>query len=289
MLAYLLAYPLLWLISKLPFPALIKLSDVVAWLLESVIRYRQDVVNENLKNAFPEKSDNERAAIAHQFYRHLSDRLFETIKMQSVTKVELLERVTFPEYQKATSLVDQGQGIVAVMGHCGSWEMACLAASAFLPQYSLYSVFTPVANHYFNQFFIQMRSRFGMRLYSMKEMVQHLRRGLGQTAIGMYVADQGHSNPDRAYWRQFLNQETNFMTGPARFALAHQSALVFVEIRQIGRMRYAVVPAVLTATPQLFSESALTDMFVDRLEDQIQNNPADWLWSHKRWKHKKKK
>ncbi|MFN8277804.1 MAG: hypothetical protein U0T84_09985 [Chitinophagales bacterium] len=289
MLAYLLVYPLLWLISKLPFAALIKLSDAVAWLLESVIRYRHDVVYENLKNAFPDKRDEERAAIAHKFYRHLSDRLFETIKMQSITKAELLNRVSFPEYEKATSLVDRGQSIVAVMGHCGSWEMACLAASAFLPEYSLYSVFTPVANRYFNQYFIQLRSRFGMRLYSMKEMVQHLRRGFGEASIGMYVADQGHSNPDRAYWRQFLHQETNFMTGPARFALAHQSALVFVDIRQTGRMRYAVVPEVLTTTPQLCSETALTDMFVNRLEQQIRQNPADWLWSHKRWKHKKKK
>ncbi|MFN8308598.1 MAG: hypothetical protein U0T73_01425 [Chitinophagales bacterium] len=285
MLLFYCSFPLLWLLSKLPFRVLIGLSDFLSFLLEHLIRYRRNVVEANLRKAFPNESDASLKNIRSQFYTHLADRIFETIKMITVTKEELLKRVTFLNPELATNFLKQGRSVIAVMGHCGSWEMACLAASAYLPDLYLYSVYTPVNNHSFNNFFKEVRSRFGMHLFSMKEMIPMLRNGFGEPAIGMYVADQGHSNPRRAYWRQFLNQDTNFMTGPARFCKAHDAAFIYVQILQTERMKYRIHPILLSESPQRFSEEQLTDMFVEELTNQIKKSPADWLWSHKRWKH----
>jgi KDO2-lipid IV(A) lauroyltransferase len=75
--------------SLLPFFILYGISDFFAFLLYHVIRYRKDVVLNNLAIAFPEKSIAERKKIARKFYQYFTDSFIETIKFISISKKEL--------------------------------------------------------------------------------------------------------------------------------------------------------------------------------------------------------
>ena len=82
-LAFYIVYPLLKLISILPFKLLYLLSDIVFVLMYTIFGYRKKVVRANLKLAFPEKTSNERNKIMRAFYRHLCDLIFEAIKIHA--------------------------------------------------------------------------------------------------------------------------------------------------------------------------------------------------------------
>ncbi len=285
MLGYYLTIPFVYLLSYLPFGVLYAIGDVVAVLLHRVIGYRKKLIVQHLQQAFPAKSGEEINVLVRQYYRHLGDRIAESIKCTTISRSELLRRCKVENYELVESLCRQGKNVVAVLGHSGSWEMACLSASIYIAGYKKYAVYTAASNKYFNNFLKQTRGRFGMQLISMKEMPAYLRYGFGGVAVGMYLADQGHSNPRRAYWTNFLNRETGFMTGPARFAKAHNGALIFVKVKQQKRGYYSIENVLLAEDVQNCTEQELTERFVRMLEKQIHESPSDWLWSHKRWKH----
>lgn len=284
---YYLVVPFLYLLSWLPMGVLYLLADVTAFVLRVVVRYRRKVVMQNLCNSFPEKSEAELNTVAGDFYHNLADRMVEGIKCISISREDILKRCPVENYQLVESYCKQGRSVVAVLGHCGSWEMACLSSSIYIDKYTKYSIYTAGRNKQFDDFLKRTRGRFGMQLISMQQTPHYLRHGFGGVSVGMYLADQNHSNPKRAYWTKFLHQDTPFMTGAARFAKAHNSVLLFVKVKQLKRGYYSIENITLEENPNNFTEQQLTEKFVKALEQQIQERPADWLWSHKRWKHKR--
>ncbi|MBK7149324.1 MAG: lysophospholipid acyltransferase family protein [Bacteroidetes bacterium] len=277
----------LQLLSRLPVAWWYLIADVIAFLLQHVFRYRRSVVQKNLYQSFPEKSKEELASITKEFYKNLSDRIVESILCIGIRKEEILKRAIVTNYNLVENLCAEGKNVVAVLGHCGSWEMACLSSSIYIDKYLKYAIYTPSRNADFDKKLKEVRGKFGMKLISMQETPKYLRQGLGETSVGMFLADQSHSNPKRAYWSVFLHQETAFMTGPARFAKAHQAAFVFVKVTQVHRGYYEIENILIEKDPTAFTENELTERFVRMLENQIRETPADWLWSHRRWKHKK--
>lgn len=284
---YYLVVPFLYLISFLPFGLLYLLADVIAFVLRVVIGYRRKVVFENLRKSFPQKTEAELNNIAKEFYRNLADRIVEGLKCISLSKEEILKRCPVENYNLVEGYCKQGRSVVAVLGHSGSWEMACLSSSIYIDNYIKYSIYTAGRNQQFDDFLKRTRGRFGMQLISMQQTPNYLRHGFGGVSVGMYLADQNHSNPKRAYWTNFLNQDTPFMTGAARFAKAHNSVLIFVKVKQKRRGYYSIENVLLEENPADYTEQQLTEKFVHAFEEQISEKPADWLWSHKRWKHKR--
>lgn len=278
-----------WLIYKLPYNAKVGLSDFVAFLLQKVVRYRKKVVMQNLSSALPQKNEQELAVIVKAFYRHLSDRVIEGLEMVHYNEHDALESCSVENYALVKNELQKGKSVVAVLGHCGSWELACLRASLEIKNDAKqYAVYTKISYRPLNEYVKKSRGKYGMQLFSMQEIAKQLRSGLGEKSVGMYLADQNHSNPKRAYWTNFLNQDTPFMTGPARFARAWNASIVYVEIKQKARFRYAIHLELLKENAQEDTPEKLTQLFVERLEKQLHENPADWLWSHRRWKHQRK-
>lgn len=281
-------FALMRLAAKLPYNMLYKISDVIAFLLNHVFRYRKAVIHKNITASFPEKSKQDIQSIADKFYKHLADRIIESVICTGISKSDLLERVKVVNYNLVEDLCAEGKNVVAVLGHCGSWEMACLASSIYIDEYLKYAIYTPSRNIHFDNALKETRGRFGMQLISMQQAPYFLRKGFGHTSVGMFLADQSHSNPARAYWTPFLNRETAFMNGAARFARAHNAAYIFVKVTEKTRGYFDIENILIEKDSNRFTENELTEKFVRLLENQIISEPSDWLWSHKRWKHIKK-
>ena len=112
------------------------------------------------------------------------------------------------------------------------------------------------------------------------------KKELKELSLVAFIADQSPTKPERAYWTTFLNQPTGFFTGAERYARAHNCAVVYGKVVQRKKGYYTGEFIPITDNAANETENFVTEKFVRLLEDQIKEHPADWLWSHKRWKHK---
>ncbi len=100
-LIYYLALPFIYLLSILPFRVLYFISNGVYFLLYRVLGYRRQVVFDNLKNSFPEKTDAEINAISKRYYKYLCDLFLETFKTLTISKATMQKHCYFTPEAKA--------------------------------------------------------------------------------------------------------------------------------------------------------------------------------------------
>jgi KDO2-lipid IV(A) lauroyltransferase len=288
MILYILVLPFLYLMAFLPTGWLYLVANGIAWILEYVVKYRRAVVYNNLHNSFPDKTDAEIAGIAHDFYRYFADVMVENIKATTISQKELMERVAVPGVREIFQPYwDRRQNVVIILGHSGAWQWAGLVAPSLIPQ-RLFAFYNPLTNKYFDGFIKRSRSRYGMHLVSMRDYLRHVRAKFNDvSSLHFFLFDQSPSNVRRAYWTTFMNQETGFYYGPAHFAQEHNCAVLYVAVRYQSRGKYLATITPITDDPRSMLAAEIIEQSVRLLEQQIQEQPADWLWSHKRWKRKR--
>lgn len=279
--------PLLYLISLLPFPLFYKLSDVICFLIYNVIGYRKKVVFENLKNSFPEKSNKELKHIEKQFYHYLCDLFLETLKTLTISKEEAIKRCKFSEQtlKILNDLSENKQSCILVMGHYGNWEWAGNSFSLQCKQ-QLYVIYHPLSNKNFDKLMYDMRTRFGTKLYAMKDTMREMIRNRNEINATAFIADQTPA-PEHAYWTTFLNQDTPVFWGTEKIAQKLNYPVIYITIKKVKRGYYIIDSEVLVAEPKNTKEGEISEMHTRKLQKDIISQPEIWLWSHRRWKHKK--
>jgi len=101
------------------------------------------------------------------------------------------------------------------------------------------------------------------------------------------VSDQSPSKKNLHYWTTFLNQDTAILTGPERMAKQTGFAIVYGDVTKVKRGYYQTQYICLTEQPTEEPENSLTERYARLMEATILRDPAYWLWTHKRWKHKR--
>lgn len=286
MLTYYLIVPFLYLFAYLPSPVLYKLADVLAFFLRSVFKYRKEVVITNLRNSFPEKSEPEIEQIAKDSYTHLADRVVENIKCLTIKPEEYWSRCVPDNIELLNQLYEEGRDVVLMIAHINCWEYAGYVAHT-LTKFKIFGVYSPAKNKYFNDLIVSTRGKLGMNLVSMKNTSSYFKEKLDERTFHVFFTDQSPSNPDNAYWTKFLNQDTAFFYGGARYAVKHNCVPVYAKILQIKRGYYRVYLSKIKEDVSNCTPDDIVQGFAEKLEAQLKERPADWLWSHKRWKHKR--
>ncbi len=273
----------MYLISLLPFFVLYGISDFFAFLLDRVIKYRKDIVLNNLKIAFPEKTDEERQQIGKQFYQYFSDSFVETIKFLSISKKQMLRRTT-GTYDIINKLISEGKTINLLCGHQFNWEYANLLYSSEL-KVPFVTVYLPVKNKIFNRLMYTIRTRFNAILVSPSEFGSKLHHVFNNQYALVLAADQSPATPKSGYWINFFNRPTSFLIGPEKSAVRKRSAVVFVGFKRVKRGYYHFESVLLTDDASKVSKRGeLTLLYRDALQKTITNDPANYLWSHRRFK-----
>lgn len=286
MITYYLVVPFLYLFSYLPTTVLYKLADVLAFVLRDIVGYRKQVVLTNLRNSFPEKNEEEIQQIAKETYTHLADRVVENIKCLTISEAEFLNRCQVENIEVLTKLYDEGRDVVLMIAHTGSWEWAGYVAHT-LTKFKIYGVYSPASNKYFNDLIIGTRGKMGMNLISMKDTSNYFKQKKDERTFHVFFTDQSPSNPNNAYWTKFMNQDTAFFYGGARYAVKHNCIPVFANIIQVKRGYYRVRLTVIKEDVTNCTPDEIVQGYAELLEKQLRALPSDWLWSHKRWKHKR--
>jgi len=284
-LSFYLVYPWIYLIASLPFKILYRISDFLYFVLW-FSGYRKTVVIQNLTNSFPEKSSQEIEILSKTYFRYLCDLTLETLKTLKMTAEENREHCHFHKADWLDKFYEEKKSFIIVMGHYGNWEWAgpCFTLNT---KFQLVVIYRPLKNTYFEKMLSRMRTRFGTRITATKNTLRDMvanRKNLTATAL---LADQTANIPENAYWTTFLNQETAVFVGPEKLAVKFNYPVVYMNIQRTKRGYYEIIPELLFSNPGETSENEISEVFTKRLEKQIIQDPSTWLWSHKRWKHKR--
>lgn len=240
----------------------------------------------NLRNSFPEKSEKELKKIAQKFYRHLADLIVESIKLFTISATELRKRqwLTNPELPKR--LFDEKKSLMLVTGHIGNWEWAGTVAPYFVPYHSIV-IYRKLRNRFFDKKIRETRGKFGLELANAKEVKTYLDSKRDELIMVVSVSDQSPYNPNRSYWMDFLNQPTAVQLGAESNARQYDMAVVYADIKKVKRGYYETTLHPLFENAKETEVGEITEKFTRVLEEKIREKPEYWLWSHKRWKHKK--
>jgi len=281
-------YAVNWIITLLPLRVLYIFSDLLFVILYYFPSYRRKVVSANLKNSFPEKSAEELAATEKKFYRHLADLFIETLKLTHMSNKQLLRRFTFNNPELMERLYKEGRNVVLVHSHYNNWEWL----GARLPLYTNYNsvgVYKPLRNKLFDRFLNNLRSKNNLELAPMSGVVREIIKNRKNNTLSFYgiIADQTPAKRDIKYWTNFLNQETPVYLGPERIVVKYDMALVFLNVQKVKRGHYSLTSELMFEHTAGLPEYLITETHVKRLEEIIREKPEFWIWSHRRWKHKK--
>jgi Kdo2-lipid IVA lauroyltransferase/acyltransferase len=279
---YYIIYPVLYFFSLMPFFILYGISDFFAFLLYHVVRYRKDIVLNNLKIAFPEKTEQERIKISKKFYQYFTDTFIETLKFISISKKQLLKR-SIGSFDLINDLIDKGYNINLMAGHQFNWEYANLLYSINL-KIPFVGIYIPISNKIFQRIFSDLRSRYGTVLISAPDFKNKMHDVFKEQYLLALAADQNPSNPAAGYWINFFNRATPFVSGPEKGAISKNAAVVYVGFRKIKRGFYGFDVTLLSENGGATTEGELTCLYRDILEKTIRQDPANYLWSHRRFK-----
>ena len=274
-----------YLFSLLPFWFLYLFSDFLYLIIYYVVKYRRRVVRNNLRNAFPEKTDAERLKIEKDYFKYMADLLVETFKMVSISEKELRKRMHMTNPEIVDHYFSQGKSIIAAAGHYGNWEMSALAFGLLTPNKTII-VYKPLTNPTFDAFLNKQRARFGSMLVTMKQTLRTIIGLKNERIVSVLASDQTPGVNEVNYFTTFLNQPTAVFLGIEKIAKMTDAAVVFYRIERVKRGYYTYTLVPLIDNPKETAEYEITNTHVAYLDKQIKETPQYWLWSHKRWKFK---
>lgn len=282
-------YPVLYLISLLPFFILNFISFNLYSLVYYVLGYRKQVVLENLKKSFPNKSIKEINQISKNFYKHFCDLVIENIKLISISNEKFMKYCYFTPnaLQLFNHYHNQNKTIILALGHNGNWEWS-LIAHQLNYKHNIVGIYHPLSNKNMDSLISKLRNRGSVNLVTMQNSLRFLIGYKPQTkpgSIGL-IADQTPPK-ESSFWFTFLNQDTPFFGGPEKMAKKFDIPILFVAMRKVKRNTYELDAKLITEKPNETIEGEITQNYANYLQELIIEQPEYWLWSHKRWKHKR--
>lgn len=274
---------LLSLISKIPFALLYCVADGIYLLNRYLIGYRYDVVRKNLRNSFPERSEQELEILTQKIFRNLIDSLVESIKGTDISREELESRLDIDVSQRVRELIDQKKGVIYLSAHYCNWEWLLLYCCLHLP-HPFVVAYQPFHNRRFDEFMLKTRTRFGCRAIPSRDLVRPVIKQRKMLKTLALLADQTPARNEKQYWTKFLNQDTAFIDGTDSLAWLTGMSVVFVKMRRVKRGHYVVSLDVMAEPPYEKTGHVIVERYARELEAMILSDPSAWLWSHRRWK-----
>ena len=282
-----LAYPFLFIVSRLPFPVFYKLSDLVCFFLYRVFGYRKAAVRSNLKLAFPDYSDEKLSAIERKFYSHLCDLFLEIIKSMGMSKEEMIKRFHVKNIDVLTQFEKENRSVFLMCGHYASWEW--MMSLGYHMKHKGYGIYKPISNPYFDNLIKKIRSRHDAYMISQRKAAEEIKRMEDNDERGVFgfASDQSPRPKPLTYWRSFMGIQVPVFTGAERMAREFNIPVVYAKMNRIKRGYYEVEFKLLTATPNELPPNGITDTYTEWLEAQIKEDPSQYFWTHNRFKHTK--
>ena len=272
-------------ISRLPFSLLYFLSDVASFILFHIVRYRRHISYQNIRNSFPDKTEQQIEYIQKSTYRHLTDSLVETIKAKTISDSEIASRVKLEGFEEIQHLVRKGKSVFMLTAHTAPTEWVSFAAHLKY-DFVIDPVYKPIHSKSLDKFIFSMRSRHQSTPIPYKALAKDvILRKSAKRSIAM-LADLEPRARDQSLDIKFLNQSTRFFLGSEKIIKLTGFPAFFIAIKKTTRGHYQANAIRLSLNPKNLEPHVLTKKYACCVEELIVNNPPTWLWTHKRWKNR---
>lgn len=273
------------LISRLPLKVLYLFSDVLFILIFYISGYRKKIVSVNLKNSFPEKSDSELLKIRKQFFRNLSDYIVETIKSFTISSHELRVRVQHINQEVFHEAHAEGKNMILLCGHVFNWEWIT-ALATIVPQEKSHPVYRKMQNSFWEEQLRKIRNSYGNESIEATDVVKHIFRNKNDgNSIYMFVADQTPHISQVDVGISFLNQKTPVFIGYDKLATRMDLQFVYCDMKKVKRGYYQINYIRILPDGEKFENFEVVNKFHKMLKKTIEKDPANYLWSHRKWKY----
>jgi len=261
-------------------------SSVLYFLAYRIIGYRKKTVFENLKLVYPDKTDIELKGIAKSFYKHLCDLIFETIKTLSISENGLKKRYRYTNLELLNEYYDKNRSVLVMCGHYANWEWSGILGRQM--KYQGFGVYKKLDNPYFDKLVRKIRGKFGPIIVSNKRIAKTLYKYFkqGKPSITLIVSDQTPKLGAFKFRDTFMGINVPIFTGTEELAKMLDFTCLYLQVKKVKRGFYEATFVPIADHPKEFSDFEITRKFLDELEKQIHQEPAYYLWSHKRWKHR---
>ncbi|MCV2484674.1 lysophospholipid acyltransferase family protein [Flavobacterium sp. SH_e] len=285
-LVYILAYPILWLISILPFRLFYLFSNFVYLLVYRVIGYRKKVVRENLALTLPHLSDSERKDIEKKFYKHMCDMFLEMIKTMSMSPAEMERRFHVTNIDLVLDYAKKGKSVILVASHYASYEWLLTINPKI--GFKGIAVYKKLANLYFDKLVRKIRSKYNTEMIETRKAIPTMAQNQRNGVLAMYgLASDQSPKLDRIFHSmEFMGVEVPVHTGAEMLAKKYDLAVIMVKVKKVKRGFYEATFLSLADNPKEYPDFQITEMYLKEVEKQILEAPEFYLWTHKRWKHR---
>lgn len=284
---YLILYWFGWTLSLLPMRCLYLFGDLLAFCLYHFSLYRKDVVFENLRNSFPERAEPEIRQLARRFYRQFTGQAMEAFKLLHMSEKQILNRMHYRNPEVLTELFQAGRSVITATAHFAAWQW--LVSLPLVTNHKVLVVYKPPGNERADWIYRRIQNKYGGISVDFQRLPRKLlecsvRKELTATFL---VNDQSPVKEQIRYWTSFLNQDTPMQNGLERLAQKTGQVVLFVEMHRTKRGFYEVTFHKLFDNPANTAPNEITEAYIRKLEQVIRKKPELWLWTHRRWKHKK--
>ena len=248
---YILAYPLLWLISILPFRIFYLFSDCVYFLVYYVLRYRRKVVRENIAITLPHLSKAKRKTIEKKFYQHMCDMFLEMIKTMSISSEEMEKRFQVTNIDLVLDYAKKRKSVVLVASHYASYEWLLTINPKI--GFQGVAVYKKIANPYFDKLIRKIRSKYNTELIETKKAIPTMAQNQRDGVLALYgLASDQSPKLDRIFHSMdFMGIEVPVHTGAEMLAKKYDLAVIMVKVKKVKRGYYEATFVTLADNPKI--------------------------------------
>ncbi|TDE53377.1 lysophospholipid acyltransferase family protein [Flavobacterium sp. GT3P67] len=286
-LVFILTFPLLWIISILPFRVFYWFSDFIYLIVYYIIGYRKKTVKYNLALALPHLSAEERLVIEKKSYHHLCDMFLEMIKTMTISSAEMNRRFVVTNIELVKEFENKGKSTVLLASHYASWEW--LLSINAKTKFKGIGVYKKITNKYFDKLIRDIRSKYNAELVETKKAIPLMAENQKNEILSMYglASDQSPKLNRAFHWDKFMGVEVPVHTGAEMLAKKYDLNVLFVKVKKVKRGFYKATFVPITDNPRSIPDFEITNTFLREVEKQILEAPEYYFWTHKRWKHRR--
>lgn len=286
---YYLFYTFAWLVAWLPLWVLYVFSSFLFYPVYYVFPYRQKVVRLNLQQAFPQKNKDEIRHIEKKFYRFFCDLIVETLYLMHMSENEMKKRFDLGDISVILDQYKQGKSVLIYTAHYGNWEWGSSFSLGLPPESPIYNVYKRLRNEAFDNFMSKTRQKFGGETVEKNDLLRKMIQLKSENKLAGFamISDQSPTRKNIRHWVTFLNQETPVILGTEQLARKFDYPVIYIHINRVKRGYYKLEYYPVSLEPQKTAEYEITEKYMQILEQKIAERPEYWLWTHKRWRHKK--
>ncbi len=285
-----LLYRLLRVAGSLPMSWLHAFSSCVAWFLRVVLKYRREVVLNNLRSCFPEAKASDINRWAKDSYVHLTDVIMEMIRGISMPGEELDIRMKLIEEEKLVDYIKNhpGEGGIVLATHYGNFEWVAFRLDRWFHQQGIptSAIYAQLSHGTADALMRRVRGRWGANLIPKRYALIHTLRMIRERHMVGFMTDQSPVRDALAYELTFLGRQTRWLQGAVRLGAKIDGPVFVADVKRMERGTYELrlIPVSNLIKTAEDKGKALMLTYIQILEARIREAPGYWLWSHKRWK-----